>query len=110
MYALSLDPETNRVLGVIMPVGAPDEVTVETYPEGNVSDYLYVNGEFVYSPLPPEYPLCPRDVETGKAFSMNGELYCARTAIAKGEPVTPYNSETVSQEDLLNALEAQKGE
>ena len=41
---------------------------------------------------------------------MNGELYRTRTAIAKGEPVTPYNSETVSQEDLLNALEAQKGE
>ena len=111
VYALNLDPETYRVLSVTEDqYGAEGQPRVESFPEGDISDYLYVNGEFVYSPLPPEYPLCPRDVEAGKAFSMNGELYRARTAIAKGEPVTPYNSEAVSQEDLLNALEAQKGE
>ena len=28
----------------------PGSVEVETLPDGNLYDYLYVNGEFVYSP------------------------------------------------------------
>ena len=29
----------------------PDSVKVEALPDGNLYDYLYVNGEFVYSPI-----------------------------------------------------------
>ena len=29
----------------------PGSVKVETLPDGNLYDYLYINGEFVYSPI-----------------------------------------------------------
>lgn len=54
MFALNLN-EDNRVLSVTYPQYAPENAPqVETLPEGDVYDYLYVNGEFVYDPLPVE--------------------------------------------------------
>lgn len=31
-------------------------VLVEAYPDGNVTDYLYMNGEYIYDPIPKEDP------------------------------------------------------
>lgn len=57
MYVLNLDFD-NRILSVTFDEYAPEEQPrVETLPEGDVSDYKYVDGEFVYEPLPkPEPP------------------------------------------------------
>lgn len=57
MYALNLNEE-NRVLSVTLDKYAPeDQPRVEELPEGNIADYLYVDGEFVHDPLPePELP------------------------------------------------------
>lgn len=57
IYALNL-AEDGRILSATFPEYAPDDaVTVEALPDGDVSDYLYVNGEFVHDPLPdPEQP------------------------------------------------------
>lgn len=55
MYALNIDKETNRILSVcvVLPEGNYyDMVLVDSFPEGNIADYLYVNGEFVHDPLP----------------------------------------------------------
>lgn len=50
-YALNLD-ENNRILSATFQEYAhEDAMIVETLPEGNVNDYLYVDGEFVYSPI-----------------------------------------------------------
>ena len=56
-YALNI-AEDSRILSATFekyaPVGA---VLVDSLPDGNIVDYLYQNGEFVYSPLPvPEVP------------------------------------------------------
>ena len=52
MYALNLDKD-NRVLSVTFDEFAPaDQPRVDELPEGNVADYLYVDGEFIYNPLP----------------------------------------------------------
>jgi len=57
-YALNL-AEDGRILSAAYyneysPAGAP---VVEELPEGDVSDYRYVDGEFLYDPLPkPEPP------------------------------------------------------
>ena len=54
MYALNLS-EDNRILSVTFDEYAPPEQPrVETLPEGDVSDYLYIEGEYIYSPLPVE--------------------------------------------------------
>lgn len=51
-YALNL-AENGRILSVTYPQYAPADATiVDTLPEGDVSDYRYVDGEFVYDPLP----------------------------------------------------------
>lgn len=54
MYALNIDKETNRVLSVcvVLPTGDYDDMAiVDSFPEGNINDYLYINDEYVYSPL-----------------------------------------------------------
>ena len=52
MYALNLN-EDNRILSVTFDQYAPPEQPrVDELPEGDVSDYLYVGGEYVYDPLP----------------------------------------------------------
>ena len=53
MYALNIDSETNRILSATYPKYAPkDAIIVDALPEGNMTDYLYVDGEYVYAPLP----------------------------------------------------------
>lgn len=52
MYYLNLDKETNRVLSASLlfnGTSMPGSTAVEALPDGNLYDYLYVNGEFVYS-------------------------------------------------------------
>lgn len=51
-YALNL-AEDGRVLSATFPQYAPaDAVLVEELPEGNLLDYRYVDGQFVYDPCP----------------------------------------------------------
>ena len=51
-YALNL-AEDGRVLSVTYEKYAPeDAVIVDALPEGDVSQYRYVGGEFVYDPIP----------------------------------------------------------
>lgn len=51
-YALNLN-EDGRILSVTFEKYATNSMPlVDALPEGNVSDYLYRNGEYVQSPLP----------------------------------------------------------
>ena len=53
-YALNLSDDY-RVLSVTYEEYAPvDAVLVESLPEGDAVDYRYVDGEFIYEPLPVE--------------------------------------------------------
>ncbi len=59
MFALNLDPE-GRILSATFPAYAPDgAVLAEALPEGNISDYLYRDGAFLYEPLPRPEPAAP---------------------------------------------------
>lgn len=54
MIALNIDKKTNRVLSASLlfnGASMPGSVEVEALPDGNLYDYLYVNEEFVYSPI-----------------------------------------------------------
>lgn len=63
-YALNL-ADDGRILSVTYEEYAPDDaVLVDELPEGNVADYCYVNGEYVYDPIPmPEVEKVPTDTE-----------------------------------------------
>lgn len=63
MYALNLDTE-NRILSVCECIeGMGYDVVVESFPDDNVRDYKYINGEFIYDPLPKPEP--PKPEPTG---------------------------------------------
>lgn len=54
MYALNLNEE-NRILSacVVLPNGNYDGMPiVDSLPDGDIADYLYIDGEYVYNPLP----------------------------------------------------------
>lgn len=73
MYLLNIDSETNRVLSVwnvIDGMEYGDMPMVDAFPVGNVADYLYIDGEFVYDPLPkPEPEPEPEPGPTGKTVT-----------------------------------------
>ena len=75
MYALNLS-EKNRILSacIVLPSEYDDKdnpvyeivdgkyngmVVVETIPDGNIVDYLYIDGEYIYEPLPKEPEIKP---------------------------------------------------
>ena len=50
-YALNL-AEDGRILSATYPQYAPtDAVLVETLPEGDISEYIYKDGEYIHSPV-----------------------------------------------------------
>lgn len=58
-YALNL-AEDNRILSAwkVLPNGNyPDMPIVEALPKGDITDYLYDGGEFVYDPKPVPVPV-----------------------------------------------------
>lgn len=63
-YALNL-ADDGRILSATYAEFAPaDAVLVEELPEGSVVDYRYVDGEYVYDPIPvPEVEKVPTDAE-----------------------------------------------
>lgn len=63
LFALNLDESDGRVLSATEDqYGAPGQPRVETLPDGDLYDYRYANGEFIYDPLPQPEP--PEPVET----------------------------------------------
>ena len=50
-YALNLS-EDGRILSATYPKYAPaDAILVDTLPEGNIADYLYIDNEYIYNPI-----------------------------------------------------------
>lgn len=59
-YAIII-AEDGRILSATFKQYAPtNSIIVDTIPDGNLRDYLYVDGQYVYDPLPvPEEPETP---------------------------------------------------
>ena len=110
-YALNL-AEDGRILSATYPQYAPaDAVIVNTLPDGDITDYLYVDGEYIYDPLPKpsNLPVAPRNITAGEYITVNGVLYKVTVNIPSGEPIiTGQNAiETTIEEQLA---ELAKGE
>ena len=55
-YALNL-AEDNRILSATYEeFASSDAFFIDKLPEGDISNYLYINGEYVFSPLPEPEP------------------------------------------------------
>lgn len=108
MYALNLN-EDNRILSVTFDQYAPaSQPRVDALPDGNVNDYLYVDGEYVYDPLPepePGKPTTTAKMMPGEYFTIDNTIYQATTTIPAGDAVMPgTNCVVVNMADALNEL------
>lgn len=56
MYALNLDKDGRILSACVCLEGFEYENVVDTLPDGSISDYKYINGEYVYDPLPEPEP------------------------------------------------------
>ena len=86
MYALNID-NNKRILSacVALPTTPEDMPRVEALPKGDVNDYLYINGEYVYAPLPaPDNSIyADRNYEAGELITADG-YYEALINIPRG--------------------------
>ena len=64
LYALNL-AEDNRILSATYDKYAPKkQPRVETLPDGDITDYKYQNGKYIYDPLPkPEETVEPTQLD-----------------------------------------------
>lgn len=59
-------------------------ILVDTIPEGNLTDYLYIGEKYVYDPLPePEQPAPASSLET-RVATVEAGVVALTTAIEKG--------------------------
>ena len=56
MYALNLDKDGRILSACICLEGFEYGNVVDTLPNGSISDYKYIGGEYVYDPLPEPEP------------------------------------------------------
>ena len=70
MYALNL-AEDGRILSATYPQYAtPNMALVETLPDGDICDFRYIAGKYVYEPLPkPEEPAAEEDATTDEVLN-----------------------------------------
>lgn len=60
MYGLKLD-ESGRILHAVTEICIKDGyIPVEELPEGDLHEYRYINGEYVWQPLPEQKPQATR--------------------------------------------------
>lgn len=77
-YGLMLD-EDNRVVSAVQQRYAQEgAVIVYDLPEGNLHDYLYIDGEFIYDPLPkPDVP-DPQPTQEERITALEAELLATK--------------------------------
>lgn len=56
MYALNLDTDGRILSATFEEYATEDMPKAETLPDGDITDYLYVDGVYVYEPLPEPEP------------------------------------------------------
>lgn len=55
-YALNLDEDGRILSATYETYAAPSMPLVEALPDGDITDYKYINNEYVYDPLPKPEP------------------------------------------------------
>lgn len=58
-YALNLDEDGRILSATYETYAAPSMPLVEALPDGDITDYKYINNEYVYDPLPKPQPSDP---------------------------------------------------
>lgn len=106
MYALNL-AEDNHILSASFETEytPPEQPRVETLPDGDISDYRYEDGEYVYDPViePETYELAARRYNVGDLIENGSELYEVISVIPAGSKLIPgSNVKRITLEEYIN--------
>lgn len=83
-YALNLG-EGNRVLSVCICLeGQTYEITVDSFPDGDVTEYRFENREFIHDPLPIPAPEPQEPTAEEDALAMIVDHECRLTLLELG--------------------------
>lgn len=84
IYALNL-ADDDRILSVTYDKYAPaHQPRVDLLPEGNLYDYLYVDGEYIYDPLPKPDEPDPQPTQEERIAALEAQLAAYEAAFAEG--------------------------
>lgn len=111
MYALNINPDDGRVLSATFErYAAPGQPIVVTLPDGNITDYRYENGEYIYDPIPEPvvYVAADRNYDKGDLFRLDDVLYEALSALPRG--VRLYVGRNVAVTSVEEQIAKLKGE
>ena len=73
-YALNLETDGRILSATYEEYASPDAILVDKLPEGNIYEYRYVDGKYVYDPLPePESIAEPTPQEDTDAMLIDHE-------------------------------------
>lgn len=77
MYALNLSTDNRILSATYEQFAAPGQPLVETLPDGNMLDYRYVDGEYVYDPIqePVVYVTADKNYNKGDVATIDGVMY-----------------------------------
>ena len=109
MYALNLD-DKNRILSITFDKYAPiHQPRVEKLPEGNVCDYLFVDGEYIYNPLPKVVDNSARIAELKKNLSDTDYIVIKiAEGVATWEDYPDIKEQRQAWRDEINQLESEQ--
>ena len=74
LYALNIDDDGRILSATYDQYAPPEQPRVTELPEGNIPDYKYIDGEYVYDPLPQPEPPEPEPEPSGGDYVTYGEL------------------------------------
>lgn len=63
MYALNLGTDSRILSATFEQYASENMIKVETLPEGDITKYKYIDGEYVYDPLPEPEPVTPEPTQ-----------------------------------------------
>lgn len=62
-FALNIADDGRILSATFEQYAAPDAIIVDVLPEGDITDYRYVDGAYVYDPLPEPEPVEPEPTQ-----------------------------------------------
>lgn len=111
-YALNLAEDGRILSATFAKYAAESMISVDELPEGNISDYLYQDGAYVYAPIPAAEPTVEQQIAELKAQLAATDymvIKCSEAQMAGEElpyDIAKVHAERQALRNQINALEA----
>lgn len=83
-YALNLSSDSRILSATLEQYASAEQPIVDELPDGNIADYLYVDGTYVYDPLPEPEPVEPVPSDSERIDALEAKLASYEAAYVEG--------------------------